>query len=298
MNSVLPPLFLTPLLRVVLALSHARVLFYTLSRFHRWRQRKRRYTLQHSATHCNSLQLTAHTHTVVFADDEHAGDATHCDTLQRAATHCNSLQLTAHKYSLVLVDDEDASGSAEKEECLDLFMCVAVCYSVLQRVAACCRVLQCIQHRTQAIVRRERSVLTYSCVLQRNAVCCGVLQCTQSQDARDSAQRVEYLDIFICVAAWCSVLQCTHRKLLWMMKLCEPIRSTSNHNATHCNTLQHTATHCDTLRHTATHCNTLQQHIRSTSNQSCEPCELAQYPQQKRGGARDYIFIIQGGVDT
>ena len=36
--------------------------------------------------------------------------------------------------------------------------------------------------------------------------------------------------------------------------------STSEHTATHCNTLQHTATHCNILQHTATatHCNTLQ----------------------------------------
>jgi len=34
------------------------------------------------------------------------------------------------------------------------------------------------------------------------------------------------------------------------------ITYSSQHTATHCNTLQHTATHCNTLQHTATHCNT------------------------------------------
>ena len=47
-------------------------------------------------------------------------------------------------------------------------------------------------------------------------------------------------------------------------------------------TLQHTATHCNTLQHTATHCNTLQHHIKSISNQSSEPCQVARYPQHKR----------------
>ena len=44
------------------------------------------YSLQHTATHCNTLQHTAITlqHT-----------ATHCNTLQHTATHCNTLQLTA-----------------------------------------------------------------------------------------------------------------------------------------------------------------------------------------------------------
>jgi len=77
-----------------------------------------------------------------------------------------------------------------------------------------------------------------------------------------------------------------------------------------CNTLQHTATHCNTLQHSAlwmrkldersnlerpaTRCNTLQRTatlctvdeeagraLRSTSDQSSEPCEVAQYPQQR-----------------
>jgi len=40
-------------------------------------------TLQHTATHCNTLQLEAR-HT-----------APHCNTLQHTATHCNALQLEA-----------------------------------------------------------------------------------------------------------------------------------------------------------------------------------------------------------
>ena len=46
-------------------------------------------TLQHTATHCNSLQLTAiHCNTL-----QHT--AAHCNTLQHTAAHCNTLQHTA-----------------------------------------------------------------------------------------------------------------------------------------------------------------------------------------------------------
>ena len=77
--------------------------------------------------------------------------------LQRVAVCCGVLQCVA------VHTTQDASDSAEREECLDVFMCVAMCCSVLRRVAACC---SAHNHRTHAIVRREKSVLTYSFVLQ------------------------------------------------------------------------------------------------------------------------------------
>ena len=46
-------------------------------------------TLQHTATHCNTLQHTA-THCSIL---QHT--ATHCSTLQHTAAHCNTLQHTA-----------------------------------------------------------------------------------------------------------------------------------------------------------------------------------------------------------
>ena len=83
--------------------------------------------------------------------------------LQRVAACCSVLQ------SVAVHTTQDASDSAEREECLDIFMCVAVCCSVMQCVAACC---SAHNHRTHVIVRREKSILTYSYVLQRDAVCC------------------------------------------------------------------------------------------------------------------------------
>ena len=45
-------------------------------------------TLQHTATHCNTLQHTATRCNTL----QHT--ATHCNTLQHTATHCNTLQHT------------------------------------------------------------------------------------------------------------------------------------------------------------------------------------------------------------
>jgi len=47
--------------------------------------------MQHTATDCNTLQLTA-TH---CSTRRPRRNATHCNTLQHTATHCNRLQLTA-----------------------------------------------------------------------------------------------------------------------------------------------------------------------------------------------------------
>jgi len=47
------------------------------------------YTLQHTATHCNTRPHTAtHGHTLQLS-------ATHCNTLQHTATHCNARPHTA-----------------------------------------------------------------------------------------------------------------------------------------------------------------------------------------------------------
>ena len=88
-------------------------------------------TLQHVATHCNTLQHTA----------------THCITLQHTATHCNTLQHTAaHEKEDLQISHiyiRDAMSLAIAVCCIVL-QCVAVCCSVLQCVAACCSVLQCV----------------------------------------------------------------------------------------------------------------------------------------------------------
>jgi len=53
-------------------------------------------SLQHTATHCNSLRTHCNTlqHTATNCNSlQHT--ATHCNSLQHTAAHCNTLQLTA-----------------------------------------------------------------------------------------------------------------------------------------------------------------------------------------------------------
>jgi len=64
---------------------HCNTLQHTATHCNTLRSR-RRQTVQHTATHCNTLQHTA-THSA------HGGDR-QCNTLQHTATHCNTLQHT------------------------------------------------------------------------------------------------------------------------------------------------------------------------------------------------------------
>jgi len=55
-------------------------------------------TLQHTATHCNTLQHTTrcNTHLLLLLLAGRASDGeTHCNSLQLTTTHCNSLQHSA-----------------------------------------------------------------------------------------------------------------------------------------------------------------------------------------------------------
>jgi len=112
-------------------------------------------TLLHPATHCNTLHHTA----------------THCNTLQHTATHCNYIQVCCFHGAVAILCPLSQTHThmcvcgwvcACVCECICMCVCVCACVSslrgpiessVLQRVAACCRVLQCV------------------------AVCCSVLQC-------------------------------------------------------------------------------------------------------------------------
>ena len=61
------------------------------------------WTLQHTATHCNTLQHTATRSfhewhdSFVSVTGLNVYSATHCNTLQHSATHCNTLQHTAKR---------------------------------------------------------------------------------------------------------------------------------------------------------------------------------------------------------
>jgi len=97
--------------------------------------------------------------------------ATHCNTLQRTATHCNALHYTATHYTQcvdvgnpqqgMLSFDNSWNGlltvwqvaSADngyyvwhsmRDAEPHLAVCIAVCCNVLQCIAVCCSVLQCV----------------------------------------------------------------------------------------------------------------------------------------------------------
>ena len=93
-------------------------------------------TLQHTATQCKTLQRTAtHCNTL-----QHT--ATQCNALQHTATQCNTLQHTAEHHRVILQSVNNcrlqSAVSIRKSARIMRSSRLAVCYSVLQRVAVCC----------------------------------------------------------------------------------------------------------------------------------------------------------------
>jgi len=158
--------------------------------------------------------------------------------------------------------------------CCSMLQCVAVrsvvaeCCSVLQCVAVCCSVLQCP-------LRQDVAKNDSTCVCCVTA-CCSMLQCVAvcSIDA-------ECCSVLQCVAVYCSVLQWPSRQASPRMTLFSPIvayRSVFQFisflqsvaeccSARRGRALPRTprlitcckkrSGHCNTLQHTATHCTTL-----------------------------------------
>jgi len=82
------------------------------------------YTLQHTATHCNTLQHT---------------DVHDVCTLQRTATHCNALQHTAMHYNAL---QGHAVWTAPLDithiyTCIHIFMCVYIYMYSIAKCAIC-----------------------------------------------------------------------------------------------------------------------------------------------------------------
>ena len=135
-----------------------------------------------------------------------------------------------------------------------LYVIFGVCCSVLQWIAVCCTVLQCVLTLTHLYV-----IFAVCCsVLQCVAVCCSVLQCVAV--CWHWLIHMWYLECFgvccsvlQCVAVCCSVLQFVAMCRHWLIYVWYDSLWHIGSTATHCNTLQHTATHCNTLQHTATH---------------------------------------------
>jgi len=186
----------------------------------------------------------------------------HCSTLQHTATHCNTLQHTATHYNTLQHTPETKTSSTNNRiasrllrvlSCIEFWECKlndSFCYycvsCVLQCVAVCCSVLQCVAadfRECLVIWIFENAISKILFIIIVFRVCCSVLQCVAAD-----FQECLVIVFWECTAAHCNITtRC----------------NTLQHTATHCNTLQHTATHCTTLQHTATHCN-IRQHTGNT----------------------------------
>jgi len=102
------------------------------------------------------------------------------------------------------------------------------CCNVLQRVAACCTVSQCV-----------------AVILRCDSVSISGRKHLGGHATRHDDSTLEYL---LHITERYKTLQDTTTHY-----------NTLQHTATYCNILQHTATHCNPQQHTATHCNALQQ---------------------------------------
>jgi len=74
--------------------------------------------------------------------------------------------------------------------------------SVLQRVAACCSLVQCVKKSIESEGLDEEDCRKRRCMLQCVAVCCSVLQCV-----------AVCCSVLQCAAVCCSALQCVEERI-------------------------------------------------------------------------------------
>ena len=173
--------------------------------------------MHHTATHCNSLQLTA-------------PHCKHCSThgrmntcaMRHTATHCTTLRYAAPQCTTHGRMNTCAARPAE--EVTEESRAFRLRLACVRCVAVCCSVLQCV-----AVTEESRAFrLRLACA----AVCCGVLQCV-----------AVCCSVLQCVAVCCSVLPPRNPELSSLALCAESPRRNefACSIAIHCNTLQHTA---------------------------------------------------------
>jgi len=117
-----------------------------------------------------------------------------CSMLQCVTAYCRSFAVCCSVLQCVAVILATCALIAPRPILLQVMqMCVAVCCSVLQCVAACCSVLQCVAARhlgDYSVIAPRRILVQVMCV----AVCCSVLQCVAVCSS-----------VLQCVAVCCSV---------------------------------------------------------------------------------------------
>jgi len=97
--------------------------------------KRSRNTLQHTATHCNTLQ---HTTTPL------PHSTPRCKTLQHSAIQYIGAPRGRRPTSVAALYPASQTPVCVCAVCCSVLQCVAVCCSVLQCVAVCCSVLQCV----------------------------------------------------------------------------------------------------------------------------------------------------------
>jgi len=175
----------------------------------------------------------------------------HCNTLQHNATQCNTLQTQWNTLEHTATDlkvEGRMRISADKRRRVfsphHTHLCVVLYCSVLQSVAECCRMLQCVASLcVLQYVTLSSAHTTLTCVLQCVAVCSSVLQCVAVFTVRC---------ITLCVAVCYTalhhfVINNTHFALLSAAQYCSVLQRV----ATCCSVLQHAAACCSVLQRVA-----------------------------------------------
>jgi len=192
--------------------------------------------LNHTATHCNTLQHTA----------------THCNTLQHTATHrvwrqclAPSLECLACPVSRICLECETDMSRVSHIKCLTCFGTVS-CMSCLASLTSSVRHI-CLECLTSSVLHVAGQCLAYldSRLSHRVSCCFETVSCLESL----LCETHRYVSRVSCLTSSVS-----HR-VSYMLR--DSVLQFRDKSVSSCNTLQHTATHCNTLQHTAAHCTTL-----------------------------------------
>ena len=147
-----------------------------------------------------------------------------------------------------------------------MLQCVAVCCSVLQRIASRRTALQKAHHTRGGriggydVPAEERGEEIKGSPEAQPMQLISHVHCSLQFRVSPPA----HVTLALCCRGWRALLRKEGEKerekerrpcVLALWQGCVGVTHTAT---THCKTLQDTATHCNTLQHTATHCNTLQ----------------------------------------
>jgi len=176
-------------------------------------------TLQHIATHCNTLRSLLIVAPYTKRNLQNRGRSLACEAeysslqLQHTATHCNTLQHTEKSTDCCHPIRNEASLPRKMQRSLNGLLC-----STLQHTATRCNTLQ--------------QEVTHCNALQYVATGCNRLQRTDALCILPKYLEFFQKNIFFYVS-------------LFSKRGLSHVRESSNR--CHCNTLQHSITHCNTL---------------------------------------------------